>query len=120
MQRTLFTEDHDLFRDTVKGFVADDVVPHHDRWDDEGIVPRELFTGAGKLGLLAFEAPEAYGGADMPDFRFNQVLLEEFHYAGVAPAGLSLSLHNDIVLPYFTEQADEDQKGPVATGHRHG
>jgi alkylation response protein AidB-like acyl-CoA dehydrogenase len=110
MQRTLFTEDHDLFRDTVRGFVADRVVPFHDEWDDAGLVPRTLFTEAGALGLLAFEAPEAHGGADIHDFRFNQVIAEEFMYAGVASAGLSLSLHNDIVLPYFTEQADEVQQ----------
>ncbi|WP_370324115.1 acyl-CoA dehydrogenase family protein [Euzebya sp.] len=110
MQRSLFTEEHDLFRDTVRGFVADRVVPSHDDWDDAGIVPRELFTGAGALGMLALQAPERFGGGGMADFRFNQVLLEEFHYAGVAPAGLSLSLHNDIVLPYFTEQASEDQQ----------
>ncbi len=110
MQRTLFTDEHQMFRDTVKGFVADSVVPFHDKWDDEGIVPRELFTGAGALGMLALQAPESFGGGGIEDFRFNQVLLEEFHYAGVAPAGLSLSLHNDIVLPYFTEQADAEQQ----------
>jgi alkylation response protein AidB-like acyl-CoA dehydrogenase len=110
MQRTLFTDDHRMFRDTVRGFVADRVVPHHDAWDDAGIVPRELFTGAGELGLLALQAPEVHGGGGIDDFRFNQVLLEEFHYAGVAPAGLSISLHNDIVLPYFTEQATEAQQ----------
>ncbi len=110
MQRTLFTDEHQMFRDTVKGFVADSVVPFHDKWDDEGIVPRDLFTGAGALGMLALQAPESFGGGGIEDFRFNQVLLEEFHYAGVAPAGLSLSLHNDIVLPYFTEQADAEQQ----------
>lgn len=110
MRRTLFTEDHELFRDTVRGFVADRVVPFHDAWDDAGIVPRTLFSEAGDLGLLAFEAPEGHGGAGIADFRFNQVMAEEFMYAGVASAGLSLSLHNDIVLPYFTEQADADQQ----------
>ncbi|CAN5185604.1 acyl-CoA dehydrogenase family protein [soil metagenome] len=110
MQRSLFDDDHQMFRSTVRGFVTDRVVPFHDKWDDEGLIPRELFSGAGELGMLAFQAPEAYGGAGIEDFRFNQVLLEEFMYAGVASAGLSLSLHNDIVLPYFTEQTDEAQK----------
>ncbi|HUG85397.1 MAG TPA: acyl-CoA dehydrogenase family protein [Euzebya sp.] len=110
MRRTLFSEDHQLFRDTVRGYVSDRVVPFHDEWDDAGIVPRELFSGAGVLGMLGFQAPEEHGGAGMEDFRFNQVLLEEFMYAGVASAGLSLSLHNDIVLPYFTDQTDEAQK----------
>lgn len=110
MQRTLFSQDHQLFRQTVAGFVADHVVPHHDRWDDDGLVPRELFTGAGELGLLALQADEEFGGGGTDDFRFNQVLLEEFHYAGVASAGLSISLHNDIILPYFTQQTTAEQK----------
>lgn len=110
MQRNLFDDDHRMFRDTVRGFVSDSVVPFHDKWDDEGIVPRELFTGAAELGILALQAPEEHGGGGIDDFRFNQVVLEEFHYAGVAPAGLSISLHNDIVLPYFTEQADPAQQ----------
>ena len=110
MRRTLFDEDHDLFRETVRGFVADQVVPFHDKWEEEGIVPRSLFTGAGELGMLAFQAPESFGGAGIDDFRFNQVLNEEFYYAGVAPAGLALTLHNDIILPYFTEQTNDEQK----------
>ncbi len=110
MQRTLFDAEHQMFRDSVRGFVATSVVPYHAKWDDEGIVPRELFTGAAEIGMLALQAPETYGGGGIADFRFNQVVLEEFHYAGVAPAGLSISLHNDIVLPYFTEQTNEEQK----------
>ncbi|CAN5788775.1 acyl-CoA dehydrogenase family protein [soil metagenome] len=110
MQRTLFDAEHQMFRDSVRGFVATSVVPYHDKWDDEGIVPRELFTGAAEIGMLALQAPETYGGGGIADFRFNQVVLEEFHYAGVAPAGLSISLHNDIVLPYFTEQTNDQQK----------
>ncbi len=110
MQRTLFDAEHQMFRDSVRGFVATSVVPYHDKWDDEGIVPRELFTGAAEIGMLALQAPETYGGGGIADFRFNQVVLEEFHYAGVAPAGLSISLHNDIVLPYFTEQTNGEQK----------
>ncbi len=110
MQRTLFTDEHHMFRETVRGFVAKEVVPHHEAWEQAGIVSRELFTGAGSLGLLALQAPESAGGGGIEDFRFNQVLLEEFHYAGVAPAGLSLSLHNDIILPYFTDQASAEQQ----------
>ena len=110
MQRTLFSDDHDLFRETVRGFVADRVVPFHDAWDDDGIVPRSLFTEAGELGMLAFSAPEEFGGAGMADFRFNQVLNEEFYYAGVASAGLALTLHNDIILPYFAEQTNDEQR----------
>ncbi len=71
---------------------------------------RSLFTAAGKQGLLAFEVDPAFGGAGVDDFRFNAILVEETQYAALSGAGLSLSLHNDICLPYFTEQANAEQK----------
>lgn len=110
MRRELYDEDHQLFRETVRGFYADHVVPHHERWDEAGIVDRQLFTEAGKLGLLAFQAPERFGGMGVDDFRFNAVMVEQAQYQVVSSAGLSLSLHTDIVLPYFTEQASEEQQ----------
>ena len=110
MRRDIDTEEHDLFRQTVRGFYADHVLPHHERWEREGIVDRSLFTEAGQLGLLGLQVPEAYGGAGVDDFRFNAILVEEAQYAGVASAGLSLSLHNDICLPYFLHQADQRQR----------
>jgi alkylation response protein AidB-like acyl-CoA dehydrogenase len=110
MRRELFTEEHDLFRETAKAFYAKEVVPHHERWDEEGIVDRSLFTAAGAQGLLAFQAPEQFGGAGVDDFRFNAIMNEEAQYAVVSSAGLSLSLHNDICLPYFTEQTNDEQR----------
>ena len=110
MRRDIDTEEHDLFRQTVRGFYADHVVPHHDRWERQGIVDRELFTAAGQLGLLGLQVPEAYGGAGVDDFRFNAILVEEAQYQHVASAGLNLSLHNDICLPYFLHQTDDEQR----------
>jgi alkylation response protein AidB-like acyl-CoA dehydrogenase len=110
MRRELYTEEHDLFRDTVKAFYAKEVTPHHDRWDRDGIVDRSLFTAAGAAGLLAFQAPERFGGIGTDDFRFNAIMVEESQYAVVSGAGLSLSLHTDICLPYFTDLTTEEQQ----------
>jgi alkylation response protein AidB-like acyl-CoA dehydrogenase len=110
MRREFDTEEHDLFRQTVQGFYADHVVPHHERWEREGIVDRSLFSQAGQLGLLGLQVPEAYGGAGVDDFRFNSILVEEAQYAAVASAGLNLSLHNDICLPYFLHQTNDEQR----------
>ncbi|MTV24935.1 acyl-CoA dehydrogenase [Nitriliruptoraceae bacterium ZYF776] len=110
MDRELYDQEHDLFRESVRTFYAKEVVPHHERWDEAGLVDRSLFTAAGAQGLLAFQAPERFGGPGVDDFRFNAIVVEEAQRAAVAGAGLSLSLHNDICLPYFTEQTDEDQK----------
>lgn len=110
MERTLYNEEHDFFRESVRIFFEREVVPHHQQWEDDGFVPLELFTKAGASGLLGFQVPEAYGGGGIVDFRFNAIVGEEACYAGVGSAGLSLTLHNDICLPYFTDFATDAQK----------
>jgi alkylation response protein AidB-like acyl-CoA dehydrogenase len=110
MRRTLFEAEHVDFRESVARFVAEEITPHHEHWEREGIVPRELFAKAAAKGMLAMAVPEEYGGAGVEDFRFNQILSEEVSLAGDAGSGLGITLHNDICLPYFLDQADQDQK----------
>jgi alkylation response protein AidB-like acyl-CoA dehydrogenase len=110
MRRTLYDDDHDAFRASVRTFVDKEIVPHVDAWSAAGIVPRELFTAAGRQGFLGMEVPERYGGGGVRDFRFNAVLGEELLRTADAGAGLGLSLHNDICLPYFLTYCTEEQK----------
>ncbi|MFA9270124.1 MAG: acyl-CoA dehydrogenase family protein [Baekduiaceae bacterium] len=110
MKRTIFEPEHEDYRASVRRFLAEEVAPHHERWEEEGIVPRELFTKAGEQGMLAMGVPEEYGGLGIDDFRFNQVIVEEVGYAGVAGSGLGLTLHNDICLPYFLEYCTPEQR----------
>jgi alkylation response protein AidB-like acyl-CoA dehydrogenase len=110
MRRRLFEAEHEGFRESVRAFLAKEVVPHLETWDAAGIVPRELFTTAGAAGFLGMAIPEAFGGGGVSDFRFNAVLDEEVMAAGSAGAGLGLSLHNDICLPYFLDLATEEQQ----------
>jgi alkylation response protein AidB-like acyl-CoA dehydrogenase len=110
VKRTIFGDEHVDYRETVRGFLAAEVVPHHEQWEREGIVPRELFAKAARQGLLAMAVPEAYGGAGVGDFRFNQIVVEEVAYAGVAGSGLGITLHNDICLPYFLAYCSEEQR----------
>jgi alkylation response protein AidB-like acyl-CoA dehydrogenase len=111
MKRTLFESEHVDYRESVRRFVAEEITPNHAAWEREGIVPRELFAKAAAKGMLAMQVPEAFGGLGTDDFRFNQILAEEVSLAGDAGSGLGLTLHNDICLPYFLKQADEQQKG---------
>ncbi|MGW2253103.1 acyl-CoA dehydrogenase family protein [Kitasatospora sp. NPDC001660] len=108
MQRDIFTEQHDDFRDTVRSFLAKEVLPHYDRWEKAGIVDRSVWLAAGRQGLLGTAVPEEYGGGGAPDFRYAAVLAEEFARAG-AP-GLAIGLHNDIIGPYLTSLATDEQK----------
>ena len=109
MQRTLFDDEHDAFRSSVRQFLDKEVVPNIDEWERDGIAPRSLFERAGAAGFLGMAAPEAFGGGGVDDFRFNLVLGEEVQAVGAGGAGLGLTLHNDICLPYFLSLATEEQ-----------
>jgi alkylation response protein AidB-like acyl-CoA dehydrogenase len=108
--RDLFDDEHEAFRETVRRWLAREVVPHNQVWERAGIVPRSLFKSAGEHGLLGFNVPEEYGGQGIDDFRFNVVLQEEFQRAGVNAATLGIVLHNDTCLPYFLRFTNEEQK----------
>jgi alkylation response protein AidB-like acyl-CoA dehydrogenase len=110
VKRTIFEHEHRDYRESARRFIAAEVVPHHERWEREGIVPRELFAKAAARGMLAMAVPEQFGGAGVDDFRFNQILVEEVAYAGAAGSGLGITLHNDICLPYFLAYCDEEQR----------
>ncbi|WP_367132369.1 MULTISPECIES: acyl-CoA dehydrogenase family protein [Streptomyces] len=108
MKRQIFTADHEAFRGTVRAFLAKEVAPHYEQWERDGIVSREAWRAAGRQGLLGLAVPEEYGGGGSADFRYSAVLTEEFTRAGAA--GLAVGLHNDIVGPYLTGLATEEQK----------
>jgi len=108
VQRQLFDADHDAFRETARAFCDKEIVPHHDAWEEAGIVPRELWTAAGAAGLLGFMVPEQYGGGGSRDFRFNAVVIEEVTKARASGPGFSV--HADIVSAYLLDYATDEQK----------
>ncbi|MGA8543878.1 MAG: acyl-CoA dehydrogenase family protein, partial [Mycobacterium sp.] len=105
-----YSPEHHQFRELVRDFVQQTVVPAHERWEKAGCVDRSLFTEAGKLGLLAFSVPEEFGGPGVDDFRYNAIVVDELQRAGAAAEAVALSLQNDIVLPYLTELTTPEQK----------
>jgi alkylation response protein AidB-like acyl-CoA dehydrogenase len=108
--RTLFEEEHDAFRESFAAWVANEVTPYYMEWEREGLTPREMFSSAGKYGFVGIAIPEEYGGGGSRDFRFNQVIAEEFAAAGIGGSGLGLTLHNDVCTPYFLEYCNEEQR----------
>ncbi|MEH3140584.1 MAG: acyl-CoA dehydrogenase family protein [Mycobacterium kyogaense] len=108
--RSVYDDDHEQFRATVRGFIETTVAPNFDRWEAAHIVDRSMFSSAGTQGMLLFNTPERFGGAGVDDFRFNAVLDEEFGRSGYSSAGLGLALQNDVVGPYFTDLTTDDQK----------
>lgn len=105
--RTLFSEEHDIFRASVRRFIAEEVMPFHAEWERAGIVPRELWLKAGTLGFLCTAVPEKYGGAG-GDFRHSTILVEEMALAGAT--GPTFYLHSEIVAPYLVAYGTEEQK----------
>jgi alkylation response protein AidB-like acyl-CoA dehydrogenase len=118
MRRDLFDEEHDLFRETVREFMTREVVPHHEQWEKDGIVPREVWKKAGELGMFGFSVPEEYGGSGITDFRFNTVIVEEIIRIGAT--GLGFGLHNDIMAPYFVDMTNDEQKARWLPGYASG
>jgi alkylation response protein AidB-like acyl-CoA dehydrogenase len=110
VQRTLYDQDHEDFRDVVREFVAREVTPHQQRWDEKQLIGRAVWTAAGKQGLLGMAAPEQYGGADQDDFRYRAVMMEEFARVGAASLDSGFSVHDDIVLHYVLDLGTEEQK----------
>jgi len=110
MSRAIFETDHDLFRETVRSFVASEVSPNVPKWEAEGRVDKEMFHNAGEAGLLGMAIPEQYGGGGVDDFRFNAVIVEEIMAGDAFASGMCITLHNDVVLPYFLELCTDDQR----------
>jgi len=107
IERTLFSDEHRMFRDSVRRFMEQEVVPHHDQWEDQGYVDREVWLKAGQNGLLCATMPEAYGGAGA-DKLYSIVVMEET--ARVNATGLGFGLHSEIVAPYILHYGSEEQK----------
>jgi len=103
MKRTLYTEDHESFREVAREFVAREVVPHQQRWEQDHLIDRSLWAAAGKQGLLGMAAPEAYGGGGQPDFRYRAGLMEELAAVGAASVASGFAVQDDIVLPYLLD-----------------
>jgi alkylation response protein AidB-like acyl-CoA dehydrogenase len=110
VNREIFEPEHEALRASFRAWLDKEVVPHHLEWEAAGIVPHELFAAAGQHGFLGMAVPEEYGGGGVDDFRYNTVIDEEIQAAGVGGAGLGLSLHNDICLPYFLAYCTDEQR----------
>ncbi|MEV0961569.1 acyl-CoA dehydrogenase family protein [Streptomyces sp. NPDC049910] len=108
MRRQIFDAEHEAFRETVRTFIGKEVLPHYERWEKAGVVSRDVWLAAGRQGLLGPAVPEEFGGGGNTDFRYSAVLTEEFARAGAS--GLAIGLHNDVIGPYLTSLATEEQK----------
>ncbi len=106
---SIYDETHELFRESFRAFVDAEIVPKYPDWEAAGIMDRELYVEAGKHGFVGMSVAEEHGGGGTTDFRFNAIIADELARRGINGAGLGLTLHNDIVTPYFIEYCNEEQ-----------
>ena len=99
----------ELFRDNVQRFLKENVEPHYEKWEKEGIFPKELYLQLGEAGLLCVDMPEEYGGIGAP-FDFSMVVLEEAARMGFLALASNLSVHSDIAAPYILHLGTEAQR----------
>jgi acyl-CoA dehydrogenase len=104
---SLYTPEHGMFRDTCRRFFEREVKPFHAQWEEDGVVPKEVWRKAGAQGLLCMDVAEEYGGAGA-DWLHNVILIEE--QGRVLATGPGFSLHNDITSPYIRHYGTEEQK----------
>jgi acyl-CoA dehydrogenase len=107
IERTLFTPDHESFRDSFRKFVDKEIAPFHEEWEEQGFVAREVWNKAGDNGFLCMSMPEEYGGSDA-DKLYSVIQFEEVARAGVT--GIGFSLHSEIVAPYILHYGTPEQK----------
>ena len=105
---SIYEQEHEDFRSTVRSFMQKEVVPFHDQWEKDGQVSREVWTKAGEAGLLCFDVDEAYGGMGIKDFRYSMVVAEEISKVGAS--GLGFPVHTDIIVPYISSLGTDEQK----------
>src|SRR5665811_1010275 len=109
MPRNVYTADHETFRETAREFVERSLKPRAQQFIDARCIDREVWIEAGKQGLLGLEVPEAYGGSEARDFRFNAVLAEELSKFNAA-ASSCFGIHTDCVAPYLVDLGTDEQK----------
>jgi len=107
MQRNIFSSEHEIFRDSVKRFVNEELVPHHHEWETARRVPREVWLKAGAAKILCCDLPEECGGAGA-DWLYNVVVIEELAYAGMSAPGFMV--HSEMVAPYILTWGNEELK----------
>src|ERR1700681_2464501 len=110
MRRELYEPDHEAYRDTVREFLAREVVPHQHDWDRNQWIDRAVFQRAAKAGIYALEIDECYGGAGVSDYRYRMVVCEEVARVSAYSFGLTISLQDDLVIYYLLDLTNADQK----------
>ena len=113
MEILQYTEEHNIFRESVRKFLENEVKPHAEQWEEDGIVPRSIWKKMGDMGFLCMDIPEEYGGLGA-DWLYSVILQEELPRTTIC--GLAAPLHSDVVVPYISAFGSEELKQKYLPG----
>jgi alkylation response protein AidB-like acyl-CoA dehydrogenase len=108
MKRDIYEKEHLAFADAFRQFMQEEVAPHHDQWEQDGIIDADLWRKAGGKGFLCMYVGEEYGGPGLDDYRYSMILAET--QASMLLNGPLFNLGTDIVIPYIVHYGTEEQK----------
>jgi long-chain-acyl-CoA dehydrogenase len=120
VNRSLFDDDHESFRATVREFVEREVIPHVSEWDDERLIGRNTWRAAGAQGLIGLSVPEGFGGPGVNDYRYRYVVTEELTRIGANSLSAGFGLQDDIAIPYVVDLGTDEQKARWLPGMASG
>ena len=104
-----FTEEHEMLRDTLRRFIADQVIPNGDQWEQDGCVPRDILRQMGSLGLLGMRYPVEYGGAGL-DTVANAIFAEELGRSSYGGFAVTVLVHTDMASTHLFHAGTDAQK----------
>jgi alkylation response protein AidB-like acyl-CoA dehydrogenase len=116
VSRTIFNEEHEMFRQSIKDFIGKEIIPFNATWEKNKMVSRESWKKLGDNGFLCLQAPEEYGGIGINDFRYNAIFIEELGLSGCSGPAIGYPLHSDIVFPYILHYGTEEAKSKYIPG----
>jgi alkylation response protein AidB-like acyl-CoA dehydrogenase len=108
--RTIYREEHLLFKKSVEDFIAKEITPYHAQWEKDQMVTRESWRKLGEAGFLCMQAPQEYGGLDINDFRYDAIFIEALGLSGCGGPAVGYPLHSNIVMPYVLHYGNEATK----------
>lgn len=114
--RTIFNEEHEMFRQSIRDFIAQEIIPYNAEWEKNKMVSRESWKKLGENGFLCLQAPEEFGGMNISDFRYNAIFIEELGLSGCSGPAIGYPLHSDIVFPYILHYGTEEAKKKYVPG----
>ncbi len=114
--RTIFNEDHEMYRKSLRDFIAMEIIPNNLQWEKDKMVSRESWKKLGENGFLCIQAAEEYGGMNIQDFRFNAIFVEELGLSGCSGPAIGYPLHSDIVAPYILHYGTAEAKSKYMPG----